>query len=525
MPLFRKYQRFWCLFAAGLLFIPFITHLVTKPEERSLVEGRILASTLSIPKRLSELFEFPKKTDAFLNDHYGLRTQIVFAHALIYYFLRSPIDSRIIYGKDGWLFYAGETNQTLQQIINDKPRIKDLLQFADFLSTVNMLLKKEGRTFVVAIPPNKESIYSNKLPSWLQNQTGPTEYDILLSALQKHKITVVDFRQIFREAAMKDPVYYLTDTHWNALGAILSYNAIVAAAGKKSWINNLKYTITPSKKTYHGDLTSLLHLSSYLNEETYQIVSIKSKKQTTFNDGIFKENVFKSYVTEGKDTGDTVLIFGDSFTYEYFKPLFVRHVKRLIWTHHRKCGFDWSFITRYQPDVVFYLPVERGIGCAPKIRPKGMAAQLFEQSSISALKIAGFRDAKKLKPIAQLNIAAHAGAEDTIILNSTGHDPRMWLPKFNINLAKKFIIKVELESPTETNLELYYRTESQKKLSNNQKVHQNLIKGKNIVYLIFPLTDEALYGQVRLDIGSAPGTYLVKSIEISPFNIIQDIIK
>lgn len=519
MPLFRRYRRFWCLFAAGLLFIPLIGHLFTKPEEQSLAEVRMLASRPLMPNNLLGIIELPKKMDAFLNDHYGLRSQIMLAYGLIHYALSSPTNSRVFYGKDNWLFFTGE--RTLQQITHDQPRLTELRQFADFLSSINILLQREGRTFVVAIPPNKESVYSDKLPPWLQrlqNKTGPTEYDILLSELERHKITTVDLRQILREAAAKNLVYYPTDTHWNFLGAILSYNALVIAAGKENWIINVADATTPSKKTHNGDLARLLGLANYLEEETYQIAPVKLRKQTVLNDGIYKKYFHKSYIIEQRDAESTVLILGDSFSNSYFKPLFARYVSRLIWTHHRKCGFDWSFVTRYQPDVVFYLPLERGIGCAPRTRPKGLDVQLFENSSVSILKINGFGDAKKLKPIDQLTIANQAGVDDTIILNSIGRDPRMLLPTFNTTLAKKYIIKIALESPIETNLELYYMTQLQKGFKNNQKVSQKLTPGKNTVYLNFPLDSEVLYGPVRLDIGSEPGTYLIKSIEVRATN-------
>jgi hypothetical protein len=48
------------------------------------------------------------------------------------------------------------------------------------------------------------------------------------------------------------------------------------------------------------------------------------------------------------------------------------HAGRLIWTHHRQCGFDWSLLTSYKPDIVIFAPTERYILCAQGRSPGNM---------------------------------------------------------------------------------------------------------------------------------------------------------
>lgn len=513
MPLFRNYRRYWCLFALGLLCTPFIAHFFTKFEERSLTEGRLLASPPAMPITLQKIIEFPKKTDAFLNDHYGLRTQFLFTYALIRYALKSTISSRVFYGKDGWLFYSDRNHRSLKKITPayDKDRLKEIYQFADFLSIIDRILRQEGRTFVVAIPPNKQSIYSAELPLWLQNQNGPTEYDILLSELEKRTVKNVNLSLVLREAAkfQPEPLYYPHDTHWNFLGAIIAYNASVIEANREDWAIDLE-NISFTKISHSGDLARMLGLSGYLYENAPKI-RFPGGLRTDFRSSV--KNFNNHSVVEYKKSGTTVLVIGDSFTRHYLRAIFSKHAARLVWTHHQGCKFDWSLVNYYQPDIVFYMPVERDIGCLPNARPKGIEVSLFNNSPASLLKIAGFSHSDNIKPITQLSIADQAGEDDAIILNATGRDPQMWLPLFDTKTAQSFSIKIEMESPVESGLELYYMTEFDKKFSRDKKISHKTTKGVNIIYLYLEPVGK-LYGKLRLDIGSAPGTYKIKNIEI-----------
>jgi hypothetical protein len=65
------------------------------------------------------------------------------------------------------------------------------------------------------------------------------------------------------------------------------------------------------------------------------------------------------------------MIIGDSFTMYYLAPMLVKHVGRVIWRHHKFCGFDWKLTDRFQPDEVWFVPTERYLLCAPNVRPEG----------------------------------------------------------------------------------------------------------------------------------------------------------
>lgn len=365
--LLLAYRRFWILIVAGLLSMPAICQLLGSAELQSGAEQRTLAQRPAWPKHWSALLELPKKIDAFVNDQYGLRTKIMLANAWLHYALYSSPNLSAYYGVGGWLFYNGD--HSLRQVSRNLPRYEALKRFADLLSELDTVLQQKNRRLVVAVAPNKESVYLDKLPLWLRTKTGPTEYDILFAELAKTQVRTVDLRALLREATQDTPVYYKTDSHWNILGALIAYNALVTAAGQANWRIDPAIALQPDTLNFSGDLARYLGLHDYLSEpELRLVIGNPPINETVLND----RTTFPTRVFDYHRDGPVVLIIGDSFSNRLFKHFLSLHVSRLIWTHHNECGFNGSLIHRYQPDIVFYLSVERMIGCAESVTPKGL---------------------------------------------------------------------------------------------------------------------------------------------------------
>ncbi|MDS4030823.1 MAG: hypothetical protein RKO66_12210 [Candidatus Contendobacter sp.] len=368
--LLLAHRRFWILIVAGLLSIPVLCQLLGSAELQSSAEQRILAQRPTWPDHWSALLELPKKIDAFVNDQYGLRAEIMLANSLLRHVLHSSPNSSAYYGVEGWLFYNGD--HSLRQVSRNPPRYEALKRFADLLSDLDIVLRQKNRRLVFGVAPNKESVYLEKLPWWLRAKTGPTEYDVLLAELAKTQVRTVDLRALLREAAQRMPVYYKTDSHWNMVGALMAYNALVAAAGQENWRLDPAVALQPNPRNLSGDLARYLGLHSYLSESDWRLtVDDLPQKETVFND----RTIHPTRVFDYNHEGPVVMIIGDSFSNRLFKYFLSPYVSRLVWTHHNECGFNGSLINRYQPDVVFYLPAERMIGCANGVVPKDLLLQ------------------------------------------------------------------------------------------------------------------------------------------------------
>lgn len=130
--LLLAHRRFWILIVAGLLSMPALIQLLGSAMSQSGAEQRTLAQSPAWPDSQSALLELPKKIDAFVNDQYGLRTEIMLASAWLRYVVRSSPNASVYYGVDGWLFYNGD--QSLRQVSRSPPRHEALKRFTDLLS-------------------------------------------------------------------------------------------------------------------------------------------------------------------------------------------------------------------------------------------------------------------------------------------------------------------------------------------------------------------------------------------------------
>jgi len=57
---------------------------------------------------LRRLRDFTKATDAYIDDHFGLRDRLVHWNSRLRYRLGASSTPKVVIGSDGWLFYAGE---------------------------------------------------------------------------------------------------------------------------------------------------------------------------------------------------------------------------------------------------------------------------------------------------------------------------------------------------------------------------------------------------------------------------------
>ena len=80
-------------------------------------------------------------------------------------------------------------------------------------------------------------------------------------------------------------------------------------------------------------------------------------------------NIYHDYTASDGRPGPTILIIGDSFTEGFFRPMLLPHVGRIVWLHHRWCGFDWETVDQFHPDEVWWMPTERYLLCNPGVTP------------------------------------------------------------------------------------------------------------------------------------------------------------
>lgn len=361
----RRYRRYLALLAFGLLVTPLVVGIV-RPDgpEAILKEGRYLAAPPAAPESAEDWLGLPKETDAYLRDHFGLRQVLIRAHKDITRPLLGVGNDSVLIGRDGRMFYLGEetVRESAGLILRDR-RVADQ---TDMVQRMYEELRARKIRFLVAAPPSASTIYQQDLPLWAQNHGRPTEYDLFLADLAAKGVPAVDLRPVVKQARASGPVFYMHDTHWTARGALAAYNAAVEADSHPDWRIEPGAALSPPTLRKGGDLARMFGDSDSVSEYVEDLTLPHGKKVPISTD------ILGDFIETGDKPGPTVLILGDSFTGLYFPPMLLTHVGRVIWMHHRLCGFDWSKVVNYRPDEVWWMPNERFLVCAPDKRPKGL---------------------------------------------------------------------------------------------------------------------------------------------------------
>jgi len=134
----------------------------------------------------------------------------------------------------------------------------------------------------------------------------------------------------------------------------------------------------------------------------------------------------------------------------------------------------------------------------------------FHQSKQSCLLLDSKNMFKKLKPMHE--IAIHTTPED-VMLRSSGNDPHFLLPEISCgSFHHSVVLKVEMRSPVETTMQIFYRTAKKKQFCEEQSLKKGISRGDNVVYFWLPI--DVIEGSIRMDPGNKPGEYILKSIEV-----------
>jgi alginate O-acetyltransferase complex protein AlgJ len=362
MGLLARHRRPWSLLVLALLALPMLLQALTPGESVSPGEARTLRSAPELPHSWRQWLALPRALDGFLSDHFGLRETLVHANARLRYALVSPTDGHVVYGRGNWLFLNGDA--MLQQSMGLLLRQAEIGKFADFAAALRDELRQKNIAFIVTVPPNSSTIIRARLPRWAAVRPVISEYDLMLQALAARNVPVVDLRPPLLEADAAAPVYRRTDTHWNTLGALLAYNALVAGLDRPGWSIDPQRVTRGTTKTPGGDLARMLGVAADVAEAEPAIdLSPYSPTllKTTAIDTQQRET--GGAVTETSRAGPTVLVLGDSFTEHFWTDYFGLHVGRFVWMHHELCGFLPSVLAAQHPHVVVLAPTERFMFC------------------------------------------------------------------------------------------------------------------------------------------------------------------
>ena len=239
----------------------------------------------------------------YFNDHYAFRQYLVSSDAGIQsrIFSVSNVDT-VIRGGDGWLYYTDTLSDYAGRTLSPR-QIKGI---AHNLKLAQDYAEDQGAQFLLAIPPNKNTLYGEHMPYYDSRKvSGTSNLELLAPQLKEQKISRVNLLKLFRK--QDDVLYLKRDSHWDNRGARLVYDAMLDKLGKE----HRDFNSTPAvrTKTEIGDLGRMLFPVTAEPEWNVYYDLPEAYKYTT--DFTSVEDALID--TKNKSQTDSLLMYRDSF--------------------------------------------------------------------------------------------------------------------------------------------------------------------------------------------------------------------
>ena len=325
---------------------------------------------LTLDQRL--ISDFPDAFEAYLNDHFAYRSELIRLHNQIR--VEGRLVNRlanVIVGKSGWLYFGG--NPDILDIRNIWPfDPKQLEQWAKTLTNKKTWLEKKGIEYLFVIPPGKQLVYPEFLPAHLKIFPRESRLDQLVSHLQENTdVTLLDLRTSLisekqRENPVYEPLYYKTGTHWNDYGAYIGYKALV------DQLNNLGLAIKPFRVSDDGfmrikhpgeDLAGNLELAnelSYFKVDFREELATCARYQLIDSDADMALKQVSWFSTTCESRPYRVLMLRDSFSLSMM-PYLSETFGYIMYVPHSPAPLNAikQLVEIHKPDIVIELRSSR----------------------------------------------------------------------------------------------------------------------------------------------------------------------
>jgi len=351
-----------------MLMVPLLGTMLGIENAAATMEKRTLAQLPDWHFGWKEITEFPAQFEAFYNDHFGFRgTLIGWRSRIKVSLLAESPTPLVVIGRDGWLFYAGDTaeQQSLKDYEGLMPLSAETLQ-SMFTRLVQRrdTLARQGIKYLFVVVPNKHTIYGEYLKSVRpgHSETRLDQFDALVN--RRGFQDYLDLRETMTNAKGLGALYYKVDSHWNMLGGWIGQHRILERISSMLSVPDLKpltaYKTSYLKKT-SGDLTLLMGLDGGFADE--DILLQLPEPPTEPSKTPYVSDKSNGFVTELKDDRlPTVVVFGDSFLDAYLAYFLADHFRRAVFI--RSLEWNQDLVEREKPDLVITEIAERNLAAA-----------------------------------------------------------------------------------------------------------------------------------------------------------------
>jgi alginate O-acetyltransferase complex protein AlgJ len=216
----------------------------------------------------------------YIEDHFPLKMEYIKQSNLIkgLCFNSFNVKNKVIIGKNNLLFYNASIYDELG--LNefsgfDLWEIKKLSKVVENIKTIKKWCNKNKIHFEVMICPNKQTIYPEYLP-----QIYSSKHDSRIKQLTRVLPEMMNLESILKKSKKENPkqlLYYKTDTHWNAYGALMACQELRKRLSFSfPYIDDLSFSIKDSISSTGFDLANMMSLKDNYSD-VVPLITFKNK--------------------------------------------------------------------------------------------------------------------------------------------------------------------------------------------------------------------------------------------------------
>lgn len=255
-----------------------------------------------------------------------------------------------IYGKDNWIYLQNPNDgDSLHDYIGDNAYTeKEMEAIAKRLMKQKAAIEKKGSDFVLLIIPNKEVIYTEYMPTYIERVSEITKTDKLVAYLKENTdITIAYAKDSYNKYKNDYQLYYKTDTHCNMQGSFVALAELL----------NVKYDKQISIEGMHFDI----HMTNHCGD-----IAVMLGRADRYS----RETVYflpQTSVPESDKVDESLLLIGDSFSeFLYVQSGYyfnggVNHQMVMNYNYDFYHATESALKSESTPDVVVWECVERYI--------------------------------------------------------------------------------------------------------------------------------------------------------------------
>lgn len=515
----RVFDRLLIVLFLGALVAPGVDSLL-RPEERMsvLIENRKPEPFPELEPTLASLNALPSNLERWYGDALGLREWLLRCHHRVrmQLFGVSPSE-QVRLGQRGWIF-----PRDMDMLAVSLGRLKlspgRLELWRRALESRRDFCEAHGAEYVVAIAPEKGSIYPELLPNGLA-PFRPTPLDQLVGWLERRSdMRILDLRELMLAEKAKDHdgdfAYYPLGTHWTDRAGYAVYARLLdRLCGRfptlsPTPLSALHWQVSASD----GDSwAERLHMQGILHQHAELTVEIE--RDFDCEVGFVEARKLYGCVRGPDPAAPRLLLYYDSFG-ERLRKLFANHFSE-CW-FEASPDFDPGLVRRERPDVVMQIFAERNLlrQVPEVVLESGLAGlqRAFESAELTLFSLDIHADPPQVISVGKSRILR---VEEGLVIEQPDALDMIELPAFDYPKDAVGLMRLEIISPRASYVTVLYKTQEVTTYRRGHSYGAAASAGASTMYI--QMTDPKMKGALRLRLSQTGGTITIRSLAVRAF--------